>query len=81
MVAWEDLVKAGMQKGDREKKGGDVSELKEEVKALAKVVKALATEPKPLYSSVAAGRAPGVLVVLSRRVRETVVALGEETEA
>ena len=55
--------------------------LKEEVKALAKVIKVLAIEPKLLYSNIAAGRALKVLVVLSRRVREIVIALGEEIEA
>ena len=70
-----------MQKGDREKKGGNILELKEEVKALAKVIKVLAIEPKLLYSNIAANRAPGVLVVLSKRVREIVIALGEEIKA
>ena len=45
------------------------------------MVKALATKPKPLYSSVAAGKAPRVLVVLSKRVREIVIALREEIKA
>ena len=74
-------MKAGMQKGNREKKGANILELKEEVKALAKVVKVLATEPKPLYSNIAASRALGVLVVLSKRVKEIVVALREEIKA
>ena len=55
--------------------------LKEEVKALAKVVKVLAIKPKLLYSNIAASKALRVLVVLSKRVREIVVALGEEIEA
>ena len=74
-------MKAGMQKGDREKKGANVLELKEEVKALVKVVKVLAIKPKLLYSNIAANKALRVLVVLSRRVREIVIALGEEIEA
>ena len=45
------------------------------------MVKVLAIKPKLLYSNIAAGKAPGVLVVLSRKVREIVVALREETKA
>ena len=56
-------------------------ELKEEVKALVKVVKALAIEPKLLYSSIATNRALRVLVVLNKRVREIVIALGVEIKA
>ena len=74
-------MKAGIQKGDREKKGANILELKEEVKALAKVVKVLAIKPKLLYSNIAAGRALRVLVVLSRRVREIVIALREKIKA
>ena len=70
-----------MQKGDREKKGGNILKLKKEVKALAKVVKALAIKPKLLYSNIAASKALGVLVVLSKRVKEIVIALREEIKA
>ena len=70
-----------MQKGNREKKKANILKLKEEVKALAKVVKVLAIEPKLLYSNIAAGKALRVLVVLSKRVREIVIALGEEIKA
>ena len=70
-----------MQKGDREKKGGDISKLKEKVKALAKVVKVLAIKPKPLYSNIAASKALRVLVILSKRVREIIIALREEIKA
>ena len=45
------------------------------------MVKVLAIEPKPLYSNIAANRALRVLVVLSKRVREIIIALGEETKA
>ena len=45
------------------------------------MVKVLAIEPKPLYSSIAANRALEVLVVLSKRVKEIVIALGEEIKA
>ena len=45
------------------------------------MVKALAIEPKPLYSNIATSRALGVLVVLSKRVREIVIALREEIKA
>ena len=45
------------------------------------MVKVLAIEPKLLYSNIATSKALGVLVVLSKRVREIVVALGEEIEA
>ena len=74
-------MKAGMQKGDKEKKGGDISKLKKEVKALAKIVKVLAIKPKLLYSNIAASKALRVLVVLSKRVREIVIALREEIKA
>ena len=74
-------MKARMQKGDREKKRGNILKLKEEVKALAKVVKVLAIELKLLYSNIAASRALGVLVVLSKRVREIIIALREEIKA
>ena len=74
-------MKAGIQKGKGEKKGGNISKLKKEVKALAKVVKVLAIELKLLYSNIAISRALGVLVVLSKRVREIVIALGEEIKA
>ena len=45
------------------------------------MVKALAIKPKLLYSNIAASKALGVLVVLSKRVREIVIALGEEIKA
>ena len=45
------------------------------------MVKVLAIEPKLLYSNIAAGKALRVLVVLSKRVKEIVVALREEIEA
>ena len=45
------------------------------------MVKVLVIEPKLLYSNIAANRALRVLVVLSKRVREIVIALGEEIEA
>ena len=45
------------------------------------MVKALATESKLLYSNVATSRALGVLVVLSKRVREIVIALREKIKA
>ena len=45
------------------------------------MVKVLATKLKLLYSSVATSRALGVLVVLSRKVREIVIALREEIKA
>ena len=70
-----------MQKGDKEKKGANILKLKEEVKALAKVVKVLATELKLLYNNIAANKAPRVLVVLSRKVKEIVIALREEIKA
>ena len=45
------------------------------------MVKVLAIEPKPLYSNIAANRALGVLVVLSKKVKEIVIALREEIKA
>ena len=45
------------------------------------MVKVLATKPKLLYNSVAASRALRVLVVLSKRVKEIVIALREEIKA
>ena len=45
------------------------------------MVKVLAIEPKLLYSNIAANKALKVLVVLSKRVKEIVIALGEEIEA
>ena len=42
------------------------------------MIKVLAIKPKLLYSSVAASRALGVLVILSKRVKEIVIALREE---
>ena len=45
------------------------------------MVKVLAIKPKLLYSNIAAGRALRVLVVLSKRVREIIIALREEIEA
>ena len=45
------------------------------------MVKALAIEPKLLYSNIAAGRALRVLIVLSKRVKEIVIALKEEIKA
>ena len=74
-------MKARIQKGDREKKGGDILKLKKEVKALAKVVKVLAIEPKLLYSNIAANKALRVLVVLSKKIKEIVIALREEIKA
>ena len=45
------------------------------------MVKVLAIEPKLLYSNIAASKALRVLVVLSKRVREIVIALREEIKA
>ena len=45
------------------------------------MVKVLVIEPKLLYSNIAASRALKVLVVLSRKVKEIVIALREETKA
>ena len=45
------------------------------------MVKALIIKPKLLYSNIAANRALKVLVVLSKRVKEIVIALGEEIKA
>ena len=45
------------------------------------MVKVLAIKPKPLYNNIAASRALRVLVVLSKRVREIIVALGKEIKA
>ena len=74
-------MKARMQKGDREKKGANILKLKKEVKALAKVVKVLAIKPKLLYSNIATNRALRVLVILSKKVKEIVIALREEIKA
>ena len=51
------------------------------VKALAKVVKVLVIKPKLLYSNIAANRALRVLVVLNKKVREIVIALGKNIKA
>ena len=45
------------------------------------MVKVLAIKPKLLYSNIAASKALRVLVVLSKRVKEIVIALGEEIKA
>ena len=45
------------------------------------MVKVLAIEPKLLYSNIATSKALRVLVVLSKKVREIVIALGEEIKA
>ena len=45
------------------------------------MVKVLAIKPKLLYSNIAANKALRVLVVLSKRVREIVIALREEIKA
>ena len=45
------------------------------------MVKVLVIEPKLLYSNIAANRALKVLIVLSKKVREIVIALREETIA
>ena len=45
------------------------------------MVKALAIKPKLLYSNIAASKALRVLVVLSKRVREIVIALGKKIKA
>ena len=45
------------------------------------MVKVLVIEPKLLYSNIAISKALRVLVVLSKRVKEIVIALREETKA
>ena len=45
------------------------------------MVKVLAIKPKLLYSNIAISKALRVLVILSKRVREIVIALREETKA
>ena len=45
------------------------------------MVKVLVIKPKLLYSNIAASKALKVLVVLSKRVKEIVIALREETKA
>ena len=45
------------------------------------MVKALATELKLLYSNIAASKALRVLVVLSKKVKEIIIALREEIKA
>ena len=45
------------------------------------MVKVLAIELKLLYSNIATNIALRVLVILSKRVREIVIALGEEIKA
>ena len=45
------------------------------------MVKVLAIELKLLYCNIAASKALGVLVVLSKRVREIIIALKEEIKA
>ena len=45
------------------------------------MVKVLVIEPKLLYSNIAAGKALKVLVILSKKVKEIVIALREEIKA
>ena len=45
------------------------------------MVKVLAIKPKLLYSNIAINRALRVLVILSKKVREIVIALGKEIKA
>ena len=45
------------------------------------MVKVLAIKLKLLYSNIATNRALRVLVVLSKRVKEIIIALGEEIKA
>ena len=45
------------------------------------MVKVLVIKTKLLYSNIAASKALRVLVVLSKRVKEIVIALGEEIKA
>ena len=45
------------------------------------MVKVLAIKPKLLYSNIATNKALKVLVILSKRVREIVIALREEIKA
>ena len=45
------------------------------------MVKVLAIKLKLLYSNIATSKALRVLVVLSKRVKEIVIALGEEIKA
>ena len=45
------------------------------------MVKVLVIKPKLLYSNIVASRALRVLVILSRKVKEIVIALREETKA
>ena len=45
------------------------------------MVKVLVIEPKLLYNNIAISKALKVLVVLSKRVREIVIALREEIKA
>ena len=64
----------GKQKGTK-----NIVELKDKVKALAKVVKDIAVTFKLTYSSMAA-KAPRLLVVLTKKVREIVVSPKGETK-
>ena len=88
MAAWEEIVKQGEPKPLAQTKAGATGEITElraefkvEMKALQSAVKSMAggQAAKPLYSSVAA-KAPGLLVVLARRVRESVVSPSGETD-
>ena len=45
------------------------------------MVKVLVIEPKLLYSNIATNKALGVLVVLSKRVKEIIIALREKIKA
>ena len=45
------------------------------------MIKVLVIEPKLLYSNIATSKALKVLVVLSKRVKEIVITLGEEIKA
>ena len=81
LAAWETLVQNGARKGPSLGEVGGVAELKSEVRELSKMVKSLVTtQPKPTYSSVAANKSPGLLIVPERRVRETLVVPGTESE-